>query len=109
MAIQHKKMFRQASVACLVLAALFVGDVHAQEADDYPFRRADLPLNVRINDLISRLTLDEKVRLMRYEAPAIERLGIPAYNWWTPRLIPLACSVWVTLPPLRGAPFLMKT
>lgn len=73
-------------MACLVLAALFVGDVHAQEADDYPFRRTDLPLNVRINDLISRLTLDEKVRLMRYEAPAIERLGIPAYNWWNEAL-----------------------
>src|SRR5690606_28729042 len=33
-------------------------------------------------DLVSRMTLEEKVSQMGYGAPAIERLGIPAYNWW---------------------------
>ena len=32
--------------------------------------------------LISKMTLEEKVSQMRYNAPAIDRLGIPAYNWW---------------------------
>ena len=36
----------------------------------------------RVDDLISRMTLEEKISQMAYDAPAIERLGIPAYNWW---------------------------
>jgi beta-glucosidase len=36
----------------------------------------------RVNDLVSRMTVDEKVSQMGSVAPAIERLGIPQYNWW---------------------------
>src|SRR5512138_2594740 len=36
----------------------------------------------RARELVSQMTLDEKISQMIYEAPAIERLGIPAYNWW---------------------------
>ena len=36
----------------------------------------------RAKDLVSKMTLDEKMTQMRYDAPAIERLGIPAYCWW---------------------------
>jgi beta-glucosidase len=36
----------------------------------------------RVEALISQMTLDEKVSQMVYNAPAVERLGIPAYNWW---------------------------
>jgi len=36
----------------------------------------------RAADLVSRMTLAEKVSQMVHDAPAIERLGIPAYNWW---------------------------
>jgi beta-glucosidase len=36
----------------------------------------------RVNDLISRMTIEEKVLQMQNDAPAIPRLGIPAYNWW---------------------------
>ncbi len=41
-----------------------------------------LPLDARADDLVSRLTLEEKIGQMLYDAPAIERLGIPEYNWW---------------------------
>ncbi len=41
-----------------------------------------LPIDVRVNDLVSRMTLEEKVSQMVNSAPAIERLQIPAYNWW---------------------------
>ncbi len=34
------------------------------------------------NDLVARMTLEEKVAQMMHAAPAVERLGIPAYNWW---------------------------
>ena len=32
--------------------------------------------------LVARMTLEEKASQLRYDAPAIKRLGIPAYNWW---------------------------
>ena len=41
-----------------------------------------LPFADRVKDLISRMTLEEKISQMVNDAPAIERLGIPAYNWW---------------------------
>jgi len=41
------------------------------------------PLNVRVNDLVSRLSLAEKTQQMRNAAPAIPRLGIPAYDYWS--------------------------
>ncbi|MGB7726753.1 MAG: glycoside hydrolase family 3 C-terminal domain-containing protein [Candidatus Acidiferrum sp.] len=40
------------------------------------------PLEQRVNDLVSRMTLEEKVSQMQDVAPAIPRLQIPAYNWW---------------------------
>ena len=36
----------------------------------------------RAQDLVSRMTLEEKASQLRYDAPAIPRLGVPAYNWW---------------------------
>jgi len=53
---------------------------------DYPFRNPSLPLKVRAADLVSRLTLDEKIAQLVHNAPAIERLDIPAYDWWNEAL-----------------------
>lgn len=61
------------------IASFFMLTTHAQE---YPFRNPDLPIADRVQDLISRLTLEEKAAQMQNLTPAIERLGIPAYNWW---------------------------
>ena len=36
--------------------------------------------------LVSQMTIDEKISQMLYESPAIERLGIPEYNWWNEAL-----------------------
>ena len=36
----------------------------------------------KAQDLVSQMTLEEKAGQLRYDAPPIERLGIPAYNWW---------------------------
>jgi beta-glucosidase len=47
-----------------------------------PYLNPQLSVEERADDLLKRLTLEEKVSLMRYESPAIERLGIPEYNWW---------------------------
>ncbi|XP_022997068.1 probable beta-D-xylosidase 7 [Cucurbita maxima] len=51
-----------------------------------PFCRTSLSINLRARDLVSRLTLDEKVLQLVNTAPAIPRLGIPAYEWWSEAL-----------------------
>ncbi len=40
----------------------------------------------KARELVSRMTLEEKASQLRFDAPAIERLGIPAYNWWNEAL-----------------------
>ena len=58
--------------------------MNAQE--QMPYKNPDLPIEKRVNDLVSRLTLHEKVQLMKHESAAVPRLGIPAYNWWNEAL-----------------------
>jgi beta-glucosidase len=53
---------------------------------EFPFQNPDLPIDQRVNDLVGRLTLPEKVSQMLNASPAIDRLGIPAYNWWNEAL-----------------------
>jgi beta-glucosidase len=36
----------------------------------------------RAKELVSKMTIEEKMAQMRYDAPAIPRLNVPAYNWW---------------------------
>lgn len=53
-----------------------------EKTNTLSFYNTSLPVNERIKGLISKLSLEEKVSLMMHESPAIERLGIPEYNWW---------------------------
>ena len=50
--------------------------------DTVAYLNPDLPIDQRVNDLVSRMTLDEKIGQMMNSAPAIPRLHIAAYNWW---------------------------
>ena len=59
-------------LACL----LFAGTATAQY---YPFNNSNLSESQRLNDLIGRLTIDEKISLLRHNQPAISRLGLPKY------------------------------
>ena len=63
-----------------LLSAGFMG--YAQEYRSYPMWNPDLPLEQRVNDVVSRLSLEEKVAQMLNSTPAVPRLGIPAYDWW---------------------------
>lgn len=51
-----------------------------------PFCRAALPIRSRVADLIGRLTLDEKIRLLVNNAAGVPRLGIGGYEWWSEAL-----------------------
>jgi len=57
-----------------------------ENAKTYPFNDPTLSFEERVDDLTARLTLEEKVMQMMNFAPAIERLGIPKYNWWNEAL-----------------------
>ncbi|MFN8008522.1 MAG: glycoside hydrolase family 3 C-terminal domain-containing protein, partial [Terriglobia bacterium] len=63
------------------------------------FRNPSLSIQQRVDDLISQMTLEEKVRQMQNGAPAIPRLGIPAYDWWSEGLHGVARSGHATVFP----------
>src|ERR1044072_714949 len=68
----------------LLLLALAISPAHTQSIP--PYKNPNLPIETRVDDLVSRMTLEEKVSQMMNGAPAIERLGIPAYDWWNEAL-----------------------
>src|SRR4249919_3263709 len=61
-------------------------NVVAQDYKSFPMWDPSLPIETRVNDVVSRLTLEEKVKQMLNATPAIPRLGIPAYDWWNETL-----------------------
>ena len=65
----------------------------------YDFQDPDKPIEARVENLLSLLTLEEKVGQMMHEAPAIDRLGIPSYNWWNECLHGVARSGQATVFP----------
>jgi beta-glucosidase len=64
-----------------------------------PFRNPALPIPQRVDDLVSRLTLEEKVSQVIDRAAAIPRLDVPAYNWWNEGLHGIARSGYATMFP----------
>ncbi len=66
----------------LCLAAAMSG----QSTDAPAYTNPDLPAEKRAADLVSRMTLNEKVLQMQNSAPALPRLNIPAYDWWNEAL-----------------------
>jgi beta-glucosidase len=70
---------------------------NAQEAAaNAPYLNPALPLEQRVDDLIGRMTLEEKVAQMRDHATAISRLGIPKYDWWNEGLHGVAFAGYAT-------------
>jgi beta-glucosidase len=78
----NKKLKHLAAIVLLTTLATSAG---AQQ-QSYPYLNPQLPIEQRVNDLISRMTPEEKVSQMMNSAAAIERLGVPAYNWWSEAL-----------------------
>ncbi len=70
----------------LLLLCFFAAKLFAQDYKSFPMWNYKLPVEQRVNDVVSRLTLEEKVAQMLNATPAVERLGIPAYDWWNETL-----------------------
>ncbi len=79
----HGNHVPAAIIAGMILAfGLLVTGALGQQKPKYPFQDPSLSTEARVNDLVGRLTLEEKIGQMMNAAPAIPRLGIPEYNWW---------------------------
>src|SRR5437868_2473986 len=67
----------------ILFLAFGLTSIHADaQQASHPFQNTSLSFERRVDDLVSRLTLEEKVAQMVDVTPAIPRLGIPAYDWW---------------------------
>jgi beta-glucosidase len=69
------------------------------QASPPAYKDASLPIDQRVADLVSRMTLEEKVSQMQNAAAAIDRLGIPEYEWWNEALHGVARSGYATVFP----------
>lgn len=91
---------KPAWAATLVVGILFVlGAPAARCQAKYPYQNPKLSPEKRAADLVSRMTLEEKVSQTMNDSPAIPRLGIPAYNWWSEGLHGIARSGYATVFP----------
>src|SRR5829696_8500994 len=79
-------------VLCLTVIASPATTQESKPDSGAPYLNPELGLDQRVDDLISRLTLEEKVSQMMNAAPAIPRVGIPQYDWWNEALHGVAFS-----------------
>jgi beta-glucosidase len=78
-------------VFMLVIALIFVAAFRsvaqsAPSASVPPYLNPSLPLSQRVDDLVSRMTLEEKASQLVNQARAIPRLQVPGYDWWSEAL-----------------------
>ena len=70
------------SAGIVAVAALLISAVPQEQNYEYPFQNPALSFDDRVENLISLLTPEEKVGLMMNGSVSVDRLDIPAYNWW---------------------------
>ena len=70
----------------LLMAALLIGSLPVFAQQRPLFRDATQSMTARVNDLLKQLSDSEKVSLLGYQSQPVDRLSIPAYNWWNEAL-----------------------
>jgi beta-glucosidase len=77
----YSATFKKLMITSLSLMLSIV--LHAQKKPyEFPFQNPAFSFEKRVNDLVNRLTLKEKIALMQNNSDSVPRLGIPSYNWW---------------------------
>jgi beta-glucosidase len=84
--------------AAVLAAVLSPLSVHSQPAS-FPFQNPALPVDARVDDLVSRMTLEEKASQLVNRTRAIPRLNVPEYNLWSEALHGVAGSGFATVFP----------
>ncbi len=84
----------------LLVTILFMVGASALQAQMLPYQNPALTAEQRADDLLGRLTLEEKTKLMMDVSPAIPRLGIPAFQWWNEALHGIGRNGFVTVFPI---------
>ena len=79
---------------------LFLLCAASASAQTLPYQNTQLSAAQRADDLIGRLTLEEKVSLMMDTSPAIPRLGIPQFQWWNEALHGVGRNGYATVFPI---------
>ncbi|MDG6100013.1 beta-glucosidase [Alteromonas sp. ZYF713] len=82
--ITMKNLINKLSFGCLLSTCIALTPQIL--ADTMPFRDKQLPLEKRVDDLISRLTVEEKISQLFDKSAPIPRLSIPEYYWWNEAL-----------------------
>ena len=70
----------------ILLISLTLAAMLGAKAQQLPYQNTSLSAEQRADDLLQRLTVEEKAKLMMNASPAIERLGIPQFEWWSEAL-----------------------
>ena len=87
-----ERHFRIGAISIFVIGIFLIGCTFAKAQQqtatvaNAPYMDTSLPIEVRVNDLISRMTLEEKASQLVNQSRAIPRLGVPAYDWWSEAL-----------------------
>ena len=79
-------------ILAAAVVLLIASRAHAQNSELLPYLNPALPAEQRAADLVHRMTVEEKVTQLTNQSRAIERLHIPAYNWWSEALHGVASS-----------------
>src|SRR5215831_6429460 len=80
--LRMKSKGTHAGVLCLSLL-LCASTLMAQQP---LYKNPNAPMEQRADDLLSRMSIEEKISQLMSDSPAIERLGVPAHNWWNESL-----------------------
>jgi beta-glucosidase len=80
---ERKSIAVAAAIAAMACMAACTKQKASEDPASLPFRNPALSVEERARDLVGRMNLEEKAHQLGHAAPAIPRLGIPAYNWWS--------------------------
>ena len=93
---KYNKLMKQLTLGLLLL---LIGMKGQSQNENFEFLNASLPIEERVDILVSQMTVQEKIDQLVYVSTAVERLQIPEYNWWNECLHGVARAGYATVFP----------